>query len=91
MRFDSKIINDFKLEEYDLSSINIPEGRDWYGYNDQFALGCSSKMDIYSDIINNLHNTSELYHPETILKKHLEYHNLNINRIPLDVRIRNEY
>jgi hypothetical protein len=98
MRFDSKINSDFILEEYDISNINIPlgiqsgpQGKDFGGYNDQFALGSSKKMDTYCDVINNISNISDTYHPETILKNHLDYNKINPHRIQLDVRVRSEY
>jgi len=49
MRFDS----DFEGKTLDVSKCSdglyIPEGEDWLGgINDQFALGSSESMDIYS-------------------------------------------
>lgn len=92
MRTDS----DFKYESLDLTSLteelNIPEGEDWApdSVNDQFAIGTSHAMDLYSSLYENIHHTqSSKYYPETIFCLHLKNVNLTPNRIHFPVRINN--
>jgi hypothetical protein len=92
MRTDS----DFKSNVLDVRSLsgelNIPSGEDWSdsGINDQFAIGKSRSMDLYSNLYNNFHyNQSVKYYPERILCSHLKNMNLNIERIDFAVRINN--
>lgn len=92
MRFDS----DFEGKQLYLNNLpnclNVPEGEDWCGgINDQFALGSSLAMDIYSDFYNHMtqiHNSP--YHPETMLRRYLEMRNVSINRFDFPVRINNK-
>ena len=92
MRYDS----DFEGKELDLNSLpnclNVPDGEDWCGgINDQFALGPSSVMDVYSDFYNHLNKLGEVYyHPETMLRKYLTMKNVEINRFDFTVRINNK-
>lgn len=91
MRMDSDLIdNDLDLNNYNCD-LNIPFGEDWEsGLNDQFAIGRSHIMDIYSNVYHNITNIDiEKYQPETILKKHLESYNITPNRVRLRVRINN--
>ena len=95
MRTDS----DFKYQFLDLlhlnSELNIPSGEDWSdnqhtGINDQFAIGKSNAIDLYSNLYNNFHYHQSLkYYPERILYSHLKNMNLNIERIDFPVRINN--
>lgn len=92
MRFDS----DFEGKDLYVNNLpnclNIPTGEDWCGgINDQFALGSSLAMDIYSDFYKNMdkiHNSQ--YHPETMLLRYLEMRNVHINRFDFPVRINNK-
>lgn len=92
MRFDS----DFEGKQLYLNNLpnclNIPEGEDWCdGINDQFALGSSSSMDIYSDFYNHMNQIHNVpYHPETMLRKYLEMRNIFVNRFDFPVRINNK-
>ena len=91
MRFDS----DFEGKILDVSKysdkIYIPEGEDWFGgINDQFALGSSESMDIYSNLINNLEAIQDCdYHPEIILRNYLNKQNVKVERFDFSVRINN--
>ena len=92
MRTDS----DFRYDALDMNllseQLNIPSGEDWAlnSINDQFAIGTSHAMNLYSSFYNNLHYTqSSKYYPETILFSHLKNMNLDINRIDFPVRINN--
>jgi hypothetical protein len=92
MRFDS----DFEEKVLNVSNykngLYIPEGEDWSGgINDQFSLGSSSSMDIYSDFINHLSELQGcLYHPEFLLKIYLEKQSINMHRFDFPVRINNK-
>jgi len=92
MRFDS----DFEGKELYLNNIpdgvNIPEGEDWCGgINDQFAIGSSISMNLYSDLYNYIDQVENVpYHPETIFRKYFEMRNVPINRINFTVRINNK-
>ena len=92
MRFDS----DFEGKELNLKKLpeclNIPKGEDWCGgVNDQFALGTSQLMDIYSDLYNNLTNMGAIdYHPESILRDYLNSMQIKLNRFPFNVIINNK-
>ncbi len=92
MRTDS----DFKYDTFDLSSLseslNIPSGEDWSenAINDQFAVGKSHDMNLYSSLYKNIQYTqSSKYYPERLLFIHLSNMKLNINRIDFPVRINN--
>lgn len=92
MRTDS----DFRTDALDLNTLtedlNIPSGEDWndVGINDQFAIGRSHTMDIYSNFYNNIHYTqSSKYYPEVMLCNYLKKVNLIPNRINFPVRINN--
>lgn len=90
MRFDSKFLGEkLNLSDFD-DNLFIPVGCDWCGgINDQFALGPSDKMDIYSDVYNNMMNLDCKYHPERIMSAHLKKMNLSPKRFIFDVAIRN--
>jgi hypothetical protein len=92
MRTDS----DFRYEQLDLNTLNhelnIPSGEDWgdNSINDQFAIGTSHAMDLYSSLYNNFHYTqSTKFYPERILALHLKNVNLIPNRVDFPVRINN--
>lgn len=92
MRTDS----DFRYDQLDLNTLNrelnIPLGEDWgdNSINDQFAIGTSHAMDLYSNLYNNFHyHQSVKYYPERILYSYLSSMNLNIERINFPVRINN--
>jgi len=91
--------------ELDLSTLNIqrnqiimPDNR-WYGdpsCNDQFAIGNSDSMKIYSglyDKIKEYNDNGTTFHPETLLGHHLSTNgiswitkgfNINLRQLPLD-------
>jgi hypothetical protein len=92
MRTDS----DFKYETLNMNSLiedlNIPSGEDWAenAINDQFSIGRSNVMDLYSNLYNNLHKTQTTkYYPENLLFTHLNNFGLTPNRIDFPVRINN--
>lgn len=92
MRFDSDFVDDvFDAGREEFSNLSIPYGRDWLdGINDQFAIGSSDAMNVYSCLFENIENMkNHMYHGETLLKKHLLYSQIFINRFNCDVMINN--
>jgi hypothetical protein len=91
MRFDSNFFGKkINLESF-IEPLNIPIGRDFTGINDQFAVCSSSHMDIYSNVFSELSKTVDAkYHPESILKKHLENYGILPWRFPFHVGINNK-
>lgn len=90
MRSDSLYANDLKLEEYNMNHLNIPNGRDWGGLNDQFAFGNSNVMNLYSETFNNIKKIHRnVYHPETMLKQSIELYDINIDRPNIEISINN--
>jgi len=94
------------LHEVDVRN-NIPSsntiimpGNQWYGTppcNDQFAIGNSDSMTIYSNIVNYLKEYNDLglvFHPESLLSHHLQNANgtelkvgnfeITLRTLPLD-------
>ena len=69
----------------------IPDSRfDYDGINDQFAIGTSQIMDIYSNIYQDIHNlTHGQYCGEEILKQQLDKHNIIPTRIKFPVNKNN--
>ena len=66
--------------------IYIPEGGDWGGVNDQFAISCSHNMDIYSALfscIDRYYRSGCVFCPEILLQHHLEENFLPQKRIVL--------
>jgi len=92
MRFDS----DFVEESLDVRKtmpvdLCIPDSRfDYDGINDQFAIGSSQMMDIYSNVYQDIHNLTDcVYCGEEILKKQLDRHNISPTRIKFPVNKNN--
>lgn len=92
MRFDSDF-EDRELNLHDFGhGLYIPEGEDWCGgINDQFALGTSHMMDVYSDFYNHMDQVQDVpYHPETMLRRYLEIKGIYANRFDFPVKINNK-
>jgi hypothetical protein len=73
-----------------INNILIPNGNDWSGLNDQFALGNYSVMYEYLNLYENLINLLESgckVHPETILKRYLEIKKIKVVRFLLKYEI----
>lgn len=94
MRFDS----DFKGVQLNLNDLCydlcVPSGGDWEnGINDQFAVGSSYAMDLYSNVFWNYHNIQKSqnskFHPESILKTNLDFYNIVPHRFDFNVDINN--
>jgi hypothetical protein len=72
-------IND--VENIKDNTVYVPNCCDWGGLNDQVAYGNLNTMKLYSDLYNNLniYNTVRC-HPETLLKHHVNFCKINIER-----------
>ena len=92
MRFDSDFVNE-SLDLIKTSSLDlcIPDTRfDYTGINDQFAIGSSETMDIYSNVYQDIHDLTECdYCGEEILKQQLDKHNIIPTRIKFPVNKNN--
>ena len=67
----------------DKSSVYIPNGFDYGGINDQIAFGNFEAMKIYCNCVDEIINYCKnriKFHPETLLKHHLDKNNIKINR-----------
>lgn len=90
-RFDLKLIEPIDLKITN-DSIFIPIGCDHLdGYNDLFAYGSSDNMNYYFNLYDNtlqyLKNGIE-FHPESLLKYHLELGVTNVYRFYLNAKLR---
>ena len=87
------MIESININDYDKDIIYAPNDNSHnYGFNDQFAIGSSHNMDIYSDVYNNIQNILESHNSgvytahycdkpdnvghEQLLQKHLENNNI---------------
>lgn len=64
-------------------TVYIPNSFDWSGINDQIAYGDFDSMKIYSNCVDYILDYCKnkiIFHPETILKYHLNTNNLKIKR-----------
>ena len=60
---------------FDISAIYVPEGSDHTGLNDQVAFGSRSMMKIYCACSSNILKLCQegcIFHPETLLLRHLQ-------------------
>jgi hypothetical protein len=90
IRSDSLVKNNLTLDDYNINNLNIPNGRDWTGLNDQFAFASSSVMNLYSETFNNIDKIKRsIYHPETILRESIELYDINIDRPVIEVSVNN--
>lgn len=93
-RYDIKFSTPLDLKFLNTECINIPEGGNWRGgVFDMFAVSSYENMKYYCEMINcmNRYTVDEQvpFHPETLLKYHLE--NRCINRFPFPVYLRKIY
>ena len=92
MRFDSDFINEsLDLKKTISLDLCIPDTRfDYSGINDQFAIGSSQVMDIYSNVYQDIHELTQCqYCGEEILKQQLDKHNIIPTRIKFPVNKNN--
>lgn len=94
MRFDLAF-DGFPIIEPESNTIYIPEGGDHRGgLNDLMALGDADSMKRYFEVFNNLFsyaNAQMGFHPESIMRKHLEFSNLKVKRFSINYKLRGEY
>lgn len=68
-----------KSTEDDKEIIHIPAGFDWGGFNDQIAHGSMKAMEIYTSLYDKIlyycRHEGCMFHPETLLKFHLDRNN----------------
>jgi len=73
------------------NTVYIPYDYDWSGINNQIAYGTYDTMSKYSSLINNLQKLCGedrvMYHPERLLKKHLENEGLQVIRFPFKYKL----
>lgn len=71
-------------------TVYIPSGFDYGGINDQIAVGNFETMKIYCSCIDKISNYCRnkiIFHPETILKYHLDKNNVKIVRFKYNYNI----
>jgi hypothetical protein len=102
IRYDRIIKSRFDLlfkesPEFNLDPmvIRIPKGYDWRsGINDIFAMGGRDAMSyycsLYSKIETYIVDKKILFHPETLLKYHLFTSEFDVERVDLDVYLRDK-
>ena len=90
-RFDLKIHSNIVLDP-NLNTICIPPGFDWKGgVNDVFAWGGRDAMEWYCSLFDHIEDhilITGFFHPETILRRHLEISDFNLDRPDLKVSLR---
>jgi len=98
-RPDVSLNNKINLREIkellgDRSAILIPQNkRCGYGVYicDLFGIGSSANMDIYCNMYNEAlahHERGVIFHPETMLARHLLYHNISFDTGPFHIEFR---
>lgn len=90
-RFDTEFFNPIKLREH--SDMWIPIGGDHRGgYNDTFVYGTSEAIDYYCSAypkLNDYLNEGAVFHPESLMKYHLDKGPYSIWRTDIPMRLRN--
>ena len=93
-RFDIKLESFINLYDINPKKIYIPEGWDHRGgINDLFAVGGYNVMEIYCNLYSHLEEYTQLgniFHPETLLKVHLEKNQIEIERPKISYFLRSE-
>lgn len=91
-RYDTVFNNPIDPCLCDLNQVCIPSGQDHHhGLNDQFALGPSILMNIYSSLFQNIEsyvlNDNVNMHPETLLRYHLCKNEVPVSRFDNNISI----
>jgi hypothetical protein len=91
-RFDLKFHNNIPIPEYS-TDILIPPGYDWRGgINDVFAFGARDSMLYYCSLFNSIEKyiaeDNVFFHPETLLKHHLNLSGYKVIRPDIKVSLR---
>ena len=90
MRFDSDFCDKELILDPDINSIQVPLGKDWAGMNDQFALGPSKQMDVYSNLYNKMYMVQIAcgdHNPELLMRTHLGQNQSNISVQRFDFQV----
>lgn len=91
-RTDIVLSGPCNFEQYDTTrrAVFIPSGNDyWHGINDQFAFGSYEVMKAYCSLylsVQKYYDAGTLFHPESMLKKHLDTMEIEIVRLPITNR-----
>lgn len=86
-RYDLIINEDHIRLEDPEDYLMIPDGSDYFGYNDQFAYGNLEIMKIYCSLTNHFYEYATMpyyFNPEIILKRHLDNYCINTKRFTLN-------
>lgn len=86
--FFSSPIAQYELENPEF--LWIPHFDSWGGTNDQFAFSNGPNMDVYSslyDYIDEYWNEGVVFHPETLLDRHIEKNNLTMGPSEITFKI----
>lgn len=93
-RLDIGMHDEFPIDILDKVSndtIFIPDGGDYEGgYNDLMAVGNYESMKIYMDMIDNILKYSKegcIFHPEILLRYHLNKNKINVQRFKMKLWI----
>jgi len=86
---------DEPLTLYNNDGVNVPRGGDHHGgLLDLFAFGSYTSMSVYCRLFNHLHhyihNLSCVFHPESLLRFHCNYHQLPIHRFNYNLYLRGQ-
>ena len=94
IRFDIKLESFIDLHEVNPKKIYIPEGCDHRGgINDLLAVGGYDVMKTYCNLYSHLDEYSEegnMFHPETLLRVHLEKNQIEVERPKIGYFLRSE-
>jgi hypothetical protein len=94
MRFDL-MFDDFQVIDVQPNTIYIPEGFNHRGgYNDLLSLGSREVMEKICLLCTKLveyANGGIGFHPESVLRKHIENNGISVVRFPVKYRLRGEY
>jgi len=94
IRFDIKLESFIDLYEVDPEKIYIPEGWDHRGgINDLLAVGGYDVMKTYCNLYHHLEEYAKegnIFHPETLLRVHLEKNQIEIERPKMSYFLRSE-
>lgn len=75
------------------NTILIPDGGDYEGgYNDLMAVGNHESMKVYMSMIDNMLDYSKegcMFHPEVLLRYHLNKKNMNVKRFTMKLWVNN--
>jgi hypothetical protein len=92
MRFDSDFKDKDLILDENVNGIQIPNGSDYAGINDQFAIGNSEDMNLYCNLFNKLETLKDMeYNPERLLSIYFDRIQIKskVQRFDFEVKINN--